>query len=71
MQQELYVYETDTLEVVAIITGPTNDACESVVAERYGDTDYYLATYTPAFGASDGLIERSDAELIDTETAHK
>lgn len=62
--QTLYVYNTDTLEVVAEITGPDNAACERVVADRFGDTDYFAATYTPAFGASDGLIANADAERI-------
>ena len=65
----LYVYDTDTREVVAEISGATYAACEQVVSERYGDTDYYEATYTPAFGCNDGLIARADCEQIDTERA--
>jgi hypothetical protein len=63
----MYVYDTDTLEVVAEITGCDHAACEEVVADRFGDTDYFAATYTPAFGANDGLIQSYDCEMIDAE----
>lgn len=59
----IYVYDTDTREVVAEITGDP-EACYRVVSERYGDTDYYGATSSPAFGVSDGLIEVADCERI-------
>jgi ABC-type cobalt transport system substrate-binding protein len=61
----MYVYDTDTREVVAEITGADNAACEAVVADRFGDTDYFASTYTPAFGAVDGLIQcAADVERI-------
>jgi ABC-type cobalt transport system substrate-binding protein len=60
----MYVYDTDTREVVAEITGADNAACEAVVADRFGDTDYFASTYTPAFGAVDGLIQCADVERI-------
>lgn len=53
----LYVYETETRVVVDRITGDTNKACEQIAADRYGDTDVYGWTYSPAFGCVDGLLE--------------
>ena len=62
---KLYVYNTETMEVAAIIEGETNEACENVASEQYGDTDYYGWTYTPAFGTNDGLIETNDSIEIE------
>jgi hypothetical protein len=63
----LYVYDTATREVVAEISGETNAACERVAADQYGDTDRFAATYSPAFGAADGLIATADCDAIDFE----
>jgi hypothetical protein len=60
---KLYVYDADTRVVVAVIEGDSNAACESVAADRFDD-DQYLTTYTPAFGAADGLEWSDDAEKI-------
>ena len=59
----LYVYDPDSRKVIAVISGDPRD-CERVAADQYGDTDYYLTTYAPAFGSSDGLIDSGDAEEI-------
>lgn len=59
-----YVFDTDTLEVVAEITGDPDD-CLRVISERFGDTDYFGATVSPAFGMVDGLIEIADCERIE------
>jgi hypothetical protein len=61
----MYVYDTDTREIVAEITGVDNSACEAVVADRFGDTDYFGATYSPAFGMTDGLIQCADRDRIE------
>ena len=54
---KLYIYDKADKEVVVIVEGPTNEACEreadSIVA---GHWEYYGATYNPAFGTNDGLI---------------
>jgi 7-keto-8-aminopelargonate synthetase-like enzyme len=60
----LYVYDADTREVLAKITGEQG-ACERIATERFGDTDIFAATYTPAFGSSGGLIETEYCEEIE------
>lgn len=46
----LYVYDTETMEIVEEITGESNAECEERAAHY--DWDVYGATY-----ATDGLIE--------------
>jgi len=60
---KLYIYDEETRKVVAIILGESNESCEGAANERFGDE--YLATYSPAFGTVDGLIETEDTELIE------
>ena len=66
----LYVYNLDDNALVARINGRDNAACEAA-AESY-DPDIYGRTYSPAFGAVDGLIDSIDAAEIDAdpETQH-
>lgn len=58
----LYIYDEETMRVVAIATGSTNEECETK-ADSYIQDGYY-STYSPAFGSVDGLIENPDAEEI-------
>lgn len=51
----LYVYDPETLIIVAEFEGGTNQECEAKAADGYSDTDRYAWTYTPGFGANDGL----------------
>ena len=60
---KLYVYDLTDNTVVAIITGDTNELCETVANQEYGINDYGW-TYSPAFGATDGLTESSSAREI-------
>ena len=41
------------------------------MSKYYGEHTKGCQCVDCAGGANDGLIERADAELIDTETAHK
>ena len=50
---KLYIYEIETHQVVAIVEGETNAECETDLLDW--DTETYGATYTPAFGTTDGL----------------
>ena len=53
---KMYIYEIDTLKIVAELEGETNQECESQWEEsEYTDTEIYATTYTPAFGCNDGL----------------
>lgn len=52
---KLYVYEFETRKIVAVIEGETNAECEAVAMSDW-DMETYATTYTPAFGANDGLI---------------
>ena len=53
---KLYVYETVNNTVVATFEGATNEECESQArAANYDNSDDYGWTYSPAFGAVDGL----------------
>ena len=62
---KLYAYNTDSREIVAIINGNNNAACESKASDEYGDTDVYGWTCSPAIGAADGLIETADQVEIE------
>ena len=60
----IYVYSLEDNSHVATITGADNAACEAKADEIYGSNDYGW-TYSPAFGAVDGLTENADAEEIE------
>ena len=49
---KIYVYDEETMEVIAIAHGETNDECEEKIQPYIND---YAATYSPAFGSIDGL----------------
>jgi acylphosphatase len=57
-----YVYNVETREVSAIVTGEQK-AVESY-AEGY-DSDTFGLTFSPAFGANDGLIETTATATIE------
>jgi hypothetical protein len=59
----LYVYNIESNEHIATITGSSNASCEAVANERYGSNDYAW-TYSPAFGLADGLRYIGDAVEI-------
>jgi hypothetical protein len=60
----LYISSQEDNSHVATINGADNAACETMANDTYGSNDYGW-TYTPAFGASDGLEENDDAEVIE------
>jgi hypothetical protein len=60
---KLYIYDAETMEVVAVFEGNSNQECEEK-AGGYLQNEDYAATYTPAFGAVDGLIENDEAEEL-------
>lgn len=51
----LYIYNTEDNTLVARIDGSSNEACEAVASEQYGDTDSFGWTYSPAFGFAGGI----------------
>ncbi|HEY6541091.1 MAG TPA: hypothetical protein VIZ18_09145 [Ktedonobacteraceae bacterium] len=65
--ETLWVYDLETKEVIAEIEGADNKACETIASKRWGDTDYFGWTYSPAFGVSDGLIQRCGRERIEAQ----
>ena len=58
---ELYIYDLDTNEVVAIAVGETTEECEDKAAPYTND---YGTTYSPAFGFANGLIENDEADIL-------
>jgi len=63
---KLYAYDPNTMEVLAIANGETNEECESKMNEAgFPDGDEIGWTYSPAFGAVDGLVETDDAKEIE------
>lgn len=63
---KLYAYNTDTMEVLAVINGESNAECErKAEAAGFGAGDETGWTYSPAFGAVDGLVDTDDAEEIE------
>jgi hypothetical protein len=59
-----YVYNTETKIVAAEIRGDNEKSIEAKYSEWF-DTDEYGLTYSPAFGAYDGLRADGDFEVID------
>lgn len=51
----LYIYNTEGNTLVARIEGSSNEVCEAVASEQYGDTDSFGWTYSPAFGFAGGI----------------
>lgn len=60
---KMYVYSLEDNSHVATIIGESNEACDKAFNEHY-DINDYATTYSPAFGAADGLMENPDAEVI-------
>ena len=54
----LYVYEDETLEIVAIVSGSTEKECIGAISDRY-DWDSHGSQFSKS-----GLIENIDAEEI-------
>lgn len=52
-----YIYNTDSREVVATLTSSNQALIESTADALGVDTETYSLTYSPAFGANDGLID--------------
>lgn len=51
-----YVYNTETMTVVDTIEGSSNEEIEAIANNAWDTTDgTYGLTYSPAFGAVDGL----------------
>lgn len=61
---KLYIYTPSDMQHVATVTGETNAECERAAAAAYDLNDEYAATYTPSFGAGDGLVANDNAEQI-------
>ena len=57
-----YIYNVETKEVVAVISGDDQNKVEAA-AFIYGDE--YGMTYSPAFGSVDGLIDTGEHEEIE------
>lgn len=58
----LYIYNADTKEVVETVTGENQDELAQYAEAGYDLRDEYAATFTPGFGANDGLIETTDTK---------
>lgn len=64
----LYIYNSETAEVVEKVTGGTQEQQMDHASEHY-DADDYGWTYSPAFGMADGLIDMGDAKHTDLAEA--
>ena len=60
----LYVYEEDTMTVIAEINAETEAQCEAYAEENYSA---YLNTYSPAFGFANGLNRDGNEEIINID----
>jgi hypothetical protein len=58
---KMYIYDLDSMKVIAIAEGETYEECEEK-SQQY--TNDYGCTYSPAFGTTDGLIDNGDAEIL-------
>ena len=61
---KLYIYNTETKEVVSISEGETNEDCEYKAASYLGCPAEYAGTYSPAFGTVDGLIYNEEIDEL-------
>jgi hypothetical protein len=62
---KLYIYNQESMEVVAIVNGESNDECERKAEDaNYYPSDDIAWTYSPAFGFEGGLVENEEAEEI-------
>lgn len=57
----LYIYDEDTMTVIAEINAETETLCESYAEENYSE---YLNTYSPAFGFANGLKRDGNEDVI-------
>ena len=63
---KMYIYSNETNEHVATVVGYWDKFYEALTAAEkslYNTNDYSM-TCTPAFGATDGLVENPNAEII-------
>jgi hypothetical protein len=60
---ELFVYDTESNEVLLIVDGEDNAACEAKAAEEYSVDDVGW-TYSPALGTNDGLQLTAETRRI-------
>ena len=58
---KMYVYETESNRVVAVVTGETKEECERKAIDANYDDDQFCWTYFPDFEFNDGLIDNPDA----------
>jgi len=65
MKTKFYIYSTENNRHLYTIIGADNAACEAKAEEMGVDGDSLAGTYSPAFGASDGLVENDDAEIFE------
>ena len=62
---KLYIYTVKDYSVAAVISGASAAACERKARELNYDDDPFESTYSPRFGALDGLRENPKAEQIE------
>lgn len=60
----LYIYDEDTMTVIAEINAETESQCEAYAEEHYSA---YLNTYSPAFGFANGLNRDGNEEIINLD----
>jgi hypothetical protein len=46
-KMKLYIYNADTLKIVEIINGESNQVCEDIASELRYDQDLYYWSYNP------------------------
>lgn len=57
---KLYIFDKETNEIVVIVNGETNEACESKAEELDYDLDLYAWSYT----TGNELFETNETETI-------
>lgn len=60
----LYIYDEETMTVIAEITAETDSKCEAYAEENYSA---YLNTYSPAFGFANGLKRDGNEEVVNLD----
>lgn len=57
---KLYAYNIETMELLAIAEGETNQECEKKMEASGFSDDSIGWTYSPAFGFTGGVIDTGD-----------
>lgn len=60
---KLYIFNQETNEIVAVVNGETNEACEAKAEELDYDSDLYASSYA----TGNELFETTETKTVECE----